>query len=178
MYGYIDAGRYEQFCKAGQIFSAANQSAKTFTLFGNTTATGLLISNPTGSGKILSILALGFEKAAVASAQFEDLVISAGAMGASYAHTNALTPKNNSIGHAATPVGLVDDSATLTAAGVIMAPFLVPSISATAAVAIPPPALVMIDGLWTIQPGSFLQIAAGFTNTVSGIASVHWREIE
>lgn len=171
-------GRFEEALRTGQLFSAANQAAATYTLFGSTTATGLALSNPAGSGKLLSVVSIGFMKVAAAGAAIENLVISVGAMGGSYAHTTPLTVQKNRVGGNEVAVGLVDASFTLTAAGTIIAPFWSPSVSATATTGIPDEALVMIDGLYGILPGFFLQLAGGFTTTPSGLGSISWREYD
>jgi hypothetical protein len=179
MYTEGGAGRYEGATRQGLVFAAANQAAKTYSLFGNTTATGLILSNPPTSGKLISVVSIEFMKAAVAAAQFEDLVISVGAMGGSFAHTTPLTVQPCNVGKAPSiGVGLCDEAATLTAAGLVIAPFAVPSASATANVSVPPVTIWEVSGRFAIQPGSFLQLAGGFTNTVSGVGGIIWREID
>lgn len=179
MYVEQGAGRYEGAARQGLLFSACNQAAKTFTLFGNTTATGLILSNPATSDKLLAIESIGFMKVAAAVAQIDNLVLSVGAMGISFAHTTPLTVQNNNIGKTTTiGKGLCDEAATLTAAGVIIAPFAGTSISATATTSVPPLARNNENGLYVISPGFFIQLAGGFTNTLSGIASISWREID
>ena len=179
MYLQNGAGQYEEAVKQGLVFSASNQAATTYTLFGNTTATGLILSNPASSTKLLSVVAIGFMKVAAAGAQIDNLVISAGANTLVSAHTTPLTVQPNNIGLVPTiGVGLVDAAATLAAAGLIIAPFTATSVSATATTSVPPPALVNMNGLFSVKPGSFIQLAAGFTNTVSGVGSIAWREID
>jgi len=176
MYSEPGAGRYEGAARQGLVFSAGNQGATTFTMFTNNTATGLVLSNPTGSGRLLSVLGVSFQKVAAASAQIENLGLSVGT--GAVTHTTPLTVASTNVGKTVTTgVGLCDAAATIVA-GVYAMPLFTPSASATATTAIPPISFVDIGGLFVVSPGSFIQLAAGFTNTVSGTAAFFWREIE
>lgn len=177
MYHHTSVAQYEDAVKQGVVFAAANQAAKSFTLFGNVTATGLVLTNPPASGKVLTILGISFLKVAAASAAIENLVISVGT--ATVTHTTPLTVQPCLVGGVVTmAVGLVDESATLGSAGVIISPFAAPSASATATTSIPPMEIWNVNGLFVVKPGSFIQLAAGFTNAVSGVGGIAWRESE
>jgi len=53
-------GRYYEETYRGNVFFASLQASTTFTLFGTTTATGLILSNPAGSGKNLVLLQVAY----------------------------------------------------------------------------------------------------------------------
>lgn len=170
-------GRYHEAVVRGNVFTAANQASTTFTLFGTTAATGFTLANPTGSGKYLSLLSVGYAKVTAAAAAIESLVISAGINQNITAHTVALTVANMLIGSSNASVAKADASSTLPAAGVIIYAFQSPSVSATATTGVPPVTVVDFGGLIIVSPGSFIQLAAGFTNTLAGIAHMVWEEV-
>jgi hypothetical protein len=67
--------------------------------------------------------------------------------------------------------------ATLSAAGVIIAAFHSPSVSATATTGVPPVTSWDVAGAIVIAPGAWIQVAAGFTNTLTGIVGAMWEEV-
>lgn len=170
-------GKYYEACARGKVFTACNQSSTTFTLFGTTSATGFILSNPAGSGVNLSILQIGYARVTAESAAIEQLVLSGAYSAQTLSSLTALTSRSMLVGSNATGSGIAYSAATLSSAGVIIAPFQTPSVSATATTSIPPHAIVDYGGSITIAPGSWLQIAAGFTNTLAGIASMTWEEV-
>src|SRR5713101_3850258 len=87
-------GKYYEAVYRGNVFAAANQAAQTYTLFSVTTATGLILSNPSGSGKNLSLLEVGFMPAAAAAAAISMMCLSAGISQNVTTHTAALTIAN------------------------------------------------------------------------------------
>ncbi len=170
-------GRYHEAVSRGNVFCAANQASATFTLFGTTTATGFILANPAGSGKNLSVLQLGYARVTAESAAIEQLVLSASYAAQTLSSLTALVSRSMLVGNQASGVGIAYSAATLSAAGVIIAPFMVPSISATAPLNNGPLAVIEYAGSIVIAPGGWLQIAAGFTNTLAGIASAVWEEV-
>lgn len=170
-------GRYFEAVARGNVYTACNQSSTTFTLFGTTTATGFLLSNPSGSGKNLAILQIGYARVTAESAAIEQLVLSGAYASQTLSSLTALSTRSMLVGSNATGVGVAYSAATLSAAGVIIAPAFVPSVSATAPVNNGPMAMVDYGGSIVIAPGSWLQLAAGFTNTLAGIASMTWEEV-
>lgn len=174
----VDAhGRYHEAVSRGNVFCAANQASTTFTLFGTTTATGFILANPTGSGKNLSVLQIGYAKVTAAAAAIEQLVLSASYSSQTLSSLTALTTRCAIIGNSSTGVGVAYSAATLSAAGVIIAAVQSPSVSATATTAVPPVTVVDVAGGLIIAPGGWLQLAAGFTNTLAGIAHMVWEEV-
>jgi hypothetical protein len=61
----IDLASYN---RAGQLFTAANQTGATVTLINTSTTTGFVLSNPFGSGKKALIVAGGFQYTTVPTA--------------------------------------------------------------------------------------------------------------
>jgi hypothetical protein len=59
---------YAAYNRAGQMFTAANQSAATVTLINTSTATGFILSNPFGSNKKAIIASGGFQYTTVPTA--------------------------------------------------------------------------------------------------------------
>jgi hypothetical protein len=156
---------------------ACNQASTTFTLFGTTTATGFILYNPASSGKLLSVLNIGYTKVTAAAAAIESLVISAAYASQTLSSLTALTSRCALVGSNATGVGVAYSAATLSAAGVIIYAIQSPSVSATATTGIPPVTSVDVAGQIVIAPGAWIQIAAGFTNTLAGIAHAVWEEV-
>lgn len=54
--------------RAGQVFTACNQSAATVTLINTSTTTGFVLSNPWGSSKVLALLSAQFTYTTVPTA--------------------------------------------------------------------------------------------------------------
>lgn len=176
--GVVDVhGRYYEATSRGNVFMAANQASATFTLFGTTTATGYILSNPSGSGKNLSILNIGYVKGTAAAAAIEQLVLSGAYSSQTLSSVTALSTRCALVGSNATGVGIAYSAATLSAAGVIIAQFQSPSVSATATTGIPPVTQWDVAGSIVVAPGSWLQLAAGLTNTLAGLAHMMWEEI-
>ncbi len=170
-------GRYQEAVLRGNVYTACLQASTTFTLFGTTSATGFILSNPAGSGKNLSILQIAYARVTAESAAIEQLVLSASYAGQTLSTNTAISVRNMLVGNAAVGVAAPYSISTLSAAGVIIAPFAVPSVSATAAVNASPICMVDYGGSIVVQQGAWLQLAAGFTNTLAGIASMTWEEV-
>ena len=58
----VSAAGFAEAAKRGNCYSGANQTGTVWTVGLATTNTGLCVSNPIGSGKILSILAAGYSE--------------------------------------------------------------------------------------------------------------------
>jgi hypothetical protein len=156
---------------------ACNQASATFTLFGTTTATGFLLSNPAGSGKYLSLLSVGYIKGTAATTAIEQLVLVGAYAGQTLSSLTALSTRSGLVGSNATGVGVAYSAATLSAAGVIIQVLQSPSVSATATTSIPPVTVVDVAGQIVIAPGAWVQLAAGLTNTLAGLAHMAWEEV-
>lgn len=170
-------GRYHEGASRGNVYMACNQSSTTFTLFGTTTATGFVLANPSNSTVNLSVLSIGYAKVTAATTAIEQLVISGAYAAQTLSSLTALTTRCALVGSNKTGSGVAYSAATLSAAGVIIAAFQSPSVSATATTAIPPVTVWDVAGMIVVAPGSWIQLAAGFTNTLAGIAHMVWEEV-
>lgn len=170
-------GRYHEGASRGNVFMACNQSSTTFTLFGTTTATGFLLANPSNSGVNLSVLNVGYAKVTAATTAIEQLVISGAYSAQTLSSLTALSTRCALVGSNKTGSGIAYSAATLSAAGVIIMALQSPSVSVSATTAIPPVTLWDVAGMIVVAPGAWIQLAAGFTNTLAGIAHMVWEEV-
>ena len=162
----------------GNCYSGANQTGCVWTVELATTNTGLCVSNPVGSGKILSILAAGYSQVVAPTG-----IVDAWIAGGYHASTNVLA------GVAGTAVNLKLDGAAgvgkvWTGATLPVAPkYLFPIVNGYAGTALPTvptvPGLVRIDGLVALPPGGFV-IIANFTIgvAVGAKGAILWQEVD
>ncbi len=162
-------GRYAELSRNGLVYFVASQAATTWTIALATTYTGIVVYNPVGSGKSLSILRVGFGLS-VAPAGIATMGI-IGGLGIT-THTTPLTPYNAYLG-GGTGVGKGDAASTLTNAPIWMDTFM----GGFTAGALPStsPAVYDVAGLYTVPPGYYLGIGA--LTVVVGFASIAWTEI-
>ena len=161
----------------GNCYSGANQTGCVWTVGLATTNTGLCVSNPIGSGKILSLRAAGFSER-VQPAGIQDAWIAGGY----HATTNVVagvagTARNLKLGGAA-GVGKVWTGATLPVAPVYLFPIATGKVSALLSVA-SSPGLIRIDGLCAIPPGGFVIIATFTVGAAVGqMGAILWQELD
>jgi len=161
----------------GNCYSGANQTGCVWTVELATTNTGLCVSNPIGSGKILSLMAAGFSER-VQPAGIQDAWIA----GNYHATTDvaagvAGTARNLKLGGAA-GVGKVWTGATLPVAPVYLFPIVTGKVSAKLSVS-SAPGLIRIDGLCAIPPGGFVIIATFTIGAAVGqMGSILWQELD
>jgi len=173
----VTASGFSDYAKRGNCFSGANQTGCVWTVGLATTNTGLCVSNPVGSGKILSLLAAGYSEI-VAPTGIADAWIAGGY----HASTDVVagvagTPVNLKLG-AATGVGKVWTGATLPVAPKYLFPIINGHTSAALSTS-GVPGLVRIDGLVALPPGGFV-IIANFTIgvAVGAKGAILWEEID
>jgi hypothetical protein len=113
-------GRYYELSKRGNLFIASNQAGVALSLL-NATATGLILSNPAGSGRNLVLLdilvALTSAPAGIATLMLAGNVTQAQA---ATVHTTPLTIRNALLGAQLSTVALADSAATLPATPVVL----------------------------------------------------------
>jgi hypothetical protein len=167
--------RYAEQAYRGNLFLASLQAATAVTNLA-TTATGLILSNPAGSGKNLWVVDVCVQQAVAAAAAIDSVVLAANVnpIAVATVHTTPLVVRPALLGATATAVGLVDSAATLPAAPVVVRPLYAPSISATATTSVPPFVMDPIDGKLGIAPGCTLSLSA--TTAISVFASITWME--
>jgi hypothetical protein len=173
-------GDYQELAQRGFIFSGANQGpgGTTTTVGLATTYTGLVVSNPAGSGKNLVMLQAGIGVVG-APAALSTLGILAGfAAGGVTVHTTPLTPFSTLLSSGASGVGKVDSAATLVGSPFIFLPLgVTPITGATAQVVNPPVVLNVYDfkGSLVVPPGGYVAV---YTSTVlSIIGGFTWAEV-
>jgi len=173
--GVVTAGHgaYNEAVSRGKVFIAANQAAVTTTVALALTQTGICVSNPPGSDKLLSILKVGWAFS-VAPAGSAPAFLAGGyaATGGVSAHTTPLTVYNAKLGAPAGAVGLADAAAT------IVAPInILPLIGGftNATLFAQPMAMTEIGGSVVVPPGAYVFLP---TLTVAvGFGCIVWEEI-
>lgn len=160
-------------------FHVANQAGQTTTVGLATTYTGLCLSNPNGSGKLVIIDRVGVSFL-VAFAAASAVGIMVGYSGTNVTHTAAATPRANYIdtSFGTAGVALADTSATLPVAPVV---HTILGAGLTGAITTVPqmqPIWNDLDGGIVLAPGGY---AAIYTSTASGasgmLASFLWHEV-
>ena len=164
--------RFQEAVYRGSVFVAANQSGGAITAL-NATCTGLVLTNPAGSGKNLVIWEIGLGlSAAPAADSIIQLAANVNTVAAAVTQSTPLTIRNALLGTSGTPVGLAASSVTLPAAPVAIANLF----QVTAASAITPGAMIYAcDGKFILTPGSAVSLSA--TSAASGAGHIVWEEI-
>jgi hypothetical protein len=166
--------RYQEAVYRGNVYIAANQGAQTWSIALATGHTGLCLSNPAGSSKLLSILFAGhFSVAApggIVGSWLGGGFIATGVT----AHTASLTPYNAQLGNPNLPVAKACSQETLTGTPVYLIPLFNSQTSGQLPKAIAP-ALIDIGGVIQVSAGAYVFIAA--YTVCSGIGCIVWEEI-
>lgn len=163
--------------KAGQLFIAANVSAKSVPAV-STTATGVILYNPIGSGKTLYILDVGWAWTTVPGAVHN---IGVAQMIPSPTAPTGLTAigsgvqNGNGSGNAGNAVAQVYDAATLPVAPV-MRRICFGAAWGTSVGVSPHQLIDYIDGALAVPQGGAAVLAA-VTTTAVGLGSISWIEI-
>lgn len=169
-------GKYAEASRRGKLFVAANVAAQAVSVALATTYTGLCISNPAGSDKLISLLACRFALS-VAPAAIASLHLIGGYSAAGVVtHTTPLAApgiQNCKIGAQADSAAKVDSAATVVNPG-----YLMPLASGFTAGALPSDGFnwIDLDGLFTIVPGGW--IAFGALTAVTGFGAFAWEELD
>lgn len=169
-------GRYQEAVLQGGVFVGGNPAAQALSL--NVAAsTGLILTNPLGSGKLLVILEVCIAIASLPAGQAAFiLAVNNNPAAVAVVHTTPIVPKNALIGGAA-GAGLLDSSATLP-----VAPTVVRAIgggpAATVAASTSWPAMIKdeIAGAIILKEGTSIALQA-LTTAISVVASITWEEI-
>jgi len=169
-------GRYQEGTARGAIFMAANSANQALSV-ANATATGIILSNPFGSGKNLILLeAIAVIDVAATAMGAIALFANVNPVAAATTHTTPLIVRPTLLGSTNTTVGLADSSATLPATPVIVRPLMgVYWITANAAV-VNFTVKDEIAGALAIAPGCAVSIQA-VTTAVTGLFSLTWEEV-
>lgn len=169
-------GAYTEAAYRGNIFLGTNIAAQATSL-NSTTATGLILSNPLGSNKLLVLQKVLVNLASLpAGAAPLILTGNTNPAGAATVHTTPLVPQCSIMGAGTSPVAKVDSAATIAATTIIT---VVPGSSAgTVAtnVSFTPVIIYEVKGSIILQPGTCISLQS-LTTAVSVIASFEWEEI-
>jgi hypothetical protein len=168
-------GRYQEAVLQGNVYTAANTAVQALSL-NSATATGLVLSNPAGSGKNLVLLKVDVALASLPAGQ-SNLILTANTnpSAAATVHTTPITPKNCLLG-GATGVGLVDSAATLPVAPTILKPITGVAATVAASTSFPPLISVDIGGEYIVAPGCTISLQC-LTTAISVVAGFTWEEV-
>ncbi|HTD21867.1 MAG TPA: hypothetical protein VK738_04390 [Terriglobales bacterium] len=169
-------GRYYEQVYRGNVFIAALQAGTAITNL-NATATGLILTNPAGSGKNLVLLEILLAQTSTAAAATNWVALAANVnpTAAAVVHTTPVTLRNALLGSGASSVAFADSAATLPAAPVVIRALHAPSISATATTAVPPFIKDEVAGAVIVAPGTAISLTS--SAAFSAIASFTWAEL-
>lgn len=171
-------GRYMSASLEGRVFTAQNVAAQAVSVALNTTYTGLCLSNPAGSNRLLALLAANYALS-VAPAAISSLHLIAGYSSAGIVtHTTPLAapgPQSSIITggiNQANCVADVDSACTL-----VNPYYLMPMGSGFTAAALyaTTPGWIDIGGSIIIPPGGW--VAWGALTAVTGFGGFMWEEI-
>lgn len=172
----VDAhGRYYEACSRGSVFIGANTAAQASST-GSLTATGLILTNPLGSGKMLSIIDITVGVGAVVAAAFEvGLFANINTVAVAVTQTTPITPRCALLGSTNAPVGLLASAATLPATPTHIKALLASGWVTATAQSIE----IMqhdIAGSIILLPNTAISIQS-VVGTQSIIASISWEEV-
>lgn len=162
--------RYYEATSRGRRFWAANQAAQAVSVALATTYTGLMLSNPAGSGMNLVLDHVSFALS-VAPAAIASIHLIGNTSGTAVTHTAALTVRNCLLG-GGVGVVLADSQAT------IPTPVYIASLrSGFTAGALPGEGLTIFDmqGSLIVPPGGFIGIGA--LTAATGFGYMSWEEV-
>jgi len=167
------AGKYVEAVREGRVFVAANQAAVALTAALATTYTGLVLVNPSNSGKDVVMLRFGYSfSVAVPTATVIGLMTGEGTSGIA----SAITPRNRLMGGGPSSM-IVDNGATLPGTPVLEQVFGQGHTLATTGTAAGPITDIDLDGSLIVTPGSFVAVYSFAACTASFIGSFMWEEV-
>lgn len=169
---------YYEACYRRACFSAANQSARVTSVGLTAAYTGLCLSNPVGSTVNLVLQFIGW---AFPVAPAADLVVGLWTgynSSTNVTHTTAITPRSNFFGVGASPVGLVDESATCPTAPVLSMVFGKVDTAAITTSSSQSNGFVDLKGAIVLPPGAYAGIfTSSVANTAGFLGSISWVEV-
>jgi len=169
----MNTNMYE-LARQGKLWFASNQAAVTLSAL-STTATGLILGNPFGSGKNIALLMATWAfSTAPGGASVVGIAMSPAPSSTDVTHTTPINQIQAGIlvGNASGSVARVDASATTVGTPL----FAMPLGGPVAASQINPPYLeVHVDGAIILPPGTSIQLAY-LTTAAVGMGSFFWTE--
>jgi hypothetical protein len=169
---------YYEACYRRASFGAANQTARVTSVGLTAAYTGLCLSNPVGSTVNLVLTLVGW---AFPVAPAADCVVGLWTgynSGTNVTHTTAITPRSNFFGVGASPVGLVDESATCPTAPVLTLVFGKVDTAAITTSSSQSNGFADLKGSIILPPGAYAGIyTSTVANTAGFFGSLQWVEI-
>jgi hypothetical protein len=165
--------RYMEAARRGGLFFACNSASQALSL-NSATATGLILSNPLGSGKNLALVELCVALL-TAPAGVSSLILTGHptVQPTANVHTTPLVIKNALLGQPSTAVATADSAATLPSAPTILRPVGGGPVATGSVTA--PFIKDEIAGAIVLAPGTSIGLQA-LTTAISVIASMTWEE--
>jgi len=165
-------GRLWELSSRGQLYFACSQAATTTTIALAATCTGLILSNPAASDKVLEVhrvgVALSVAPAAEATISLAGGYVAAGVV----THTTPLTVRNAKLGMVTTAaVAKADGAATIVGTPMDIMPLIG---AGAAAAEVPVPGYFNIDGAICIPAGGYVFIET--LTVVVGFFGIWWSE--
>lgn len=161
--------------RLGNMYQACSAGAVTLSTV-SATCTGLALSNPYGSGKLLVVKSVSFQPStAPAGASVVGLATSTALSQTAVVHTTPMVIHNSKLaGGTVVGVGRADAAATLPSVPL----WLRPIGGVVAASSISPGKYVEpVNGSIIVKPGGVLSLSY-LTTAAVGIASIEWAEID
>jgi hypothetical protein len=156
--------------RRGNIFTIGNQAGVITVIGLSTTHTGLCLSNPVGSNKLIALLKVGFGFIVAQPTTGSIFGLETGYHSSTnVTHTTPVAPSSCLVGDSSIGVGKGDVSATLPATPVLAMSFGSVLTSAITAGLVQPAAFFDIGGAIVLKPGGFV---ATYTTIASGAASM------
>jgi hypothetical protein len=168
-------GRYYEQAYRGNMFSVASQAVATTTVGLATTYTGLVISNPIGSGVNLAMNKCTVMQSVIQATQIEAFAIAVGFnTSTNVTHTTPATPQSCLIGAGTVALAKADISATLPTA-----PLYDTFVSQTStATAQPTQSVIDFEGSKILKPGAYALWVTPAQASVAGMwFSFQWEEV-
>jgi hypothetical protein len=168
--------RYYENVYRGNVFTASNTAALALSL-NSATATGLILSNPAGSGKNLVLLEALISVANLPAGQ-STLILTANInpIAAATVHTTPLVIANALLGSANASVAKADSAATLPVAPTIIRSYSFTAATVAASTSFPPFIKDDIGGAIIVAPGCTVSIQCLVTAATT-INTLTWAEV-
>jgi len=172
-------GKYAEAVRNGRVYTACNQAAVALTAAMATTYTGLVLFNPSTSGKDYVLLKFGYSfTIAAPTATVMGLMTGTVVTAATMDAASAITPRNAYVGTANGSAAIVDNACTLNGTPVLERVFGQAGTLATTGTQLGSVTEVDIDGSLIIKPNSYVAVYSFAANTAAAICYFVWEEVD
>lgn len=165
-------GEYNEATVRDNVFMASTQAEDTWTIALAGAYTGLIVSNPAGSPKHLSILKVGMVITTAPAGQ-ASIHLGGGYAAGGITVFNAIAFYNMKLGSPVTSVANVGDTATLVGVPIYLYPLI--GAFTNALLFAQPMAMTDIGGSIIVPPGAYVMIVA--LTVALGFGCIVWEEI-